>query len=85
MVNVWIKLNVNLSGSIGDSSYKEVLVNMDTVKTVSPKENTNEDGHSKLSFVSGETKMVKESLTKIEAMLAGNLDTGYKAPEPKAP
>lgn len=80
---MWIKLNVNISGSIGDSAYKEVLVNMDTVKTVSPKEDN--DDKAKLTFITGETKLTRESVTKIEAMLSGNLDTGYVAPEPKAP
>lgn len=82
---MWITLNVNLSGSIGESSYKPVLVNMDQVKTVSDKDGDAGEGVSKLTFITGETKMVRESRTKIAAILAGNLDTGYVAPDPKAP
>ena len=82
---MYLRLTLNPAGLNEPKGVDKVecLVNMDTVVTVSP--DPNNDEHSKIKCLDGTTYRVMHTVTKIEAMLEGNLTKGYVAPEPKDP
>lgn len=77
----WLRVHADLSSTIGKASIKEIVVNFNTVKKVSPRES---DSHgTKITFIEGETMMLAESLEYLFAALNDTLEGGYVALDPK--